>query len=86
VILGIFLLVKVRTLYGFVDSEKYKRSCQIICHIKKEKCFRTISKNFLSCYQNLRGRIGDICELKRVYHVYRDYFARNNKAFDLEQR
>ncbi|WJX67987.1 Putative callose synthase 8 [Trifolium repens] len=32
-----------------------------------------------------RGGIGDIRELKRVYHVYRDYFARNNKAFDLEQ-
>lgn len=33
-----------------------------------------------------RGGIGDIRELKRVYHVYRDYFTRNNKAFDLEQR
>ncbi|CAL5187239.1 unnamed protein product [Lathyrus oleraceus] len=32
-----------------------------------------------------RGGIGDIRELKRVYHVYRDYFTRNNKAFDLEQ-
>lgn len=33
-----------------------------------------------------RGGIGDIRELKRVYHVYRDYFTRNDKAFDLEQR
>ncbi|XP_012567622.1 putative callose synthase 8 [Cicer arietinum] len=32
-----------------------------------------------------RGGIGDIRELKRVYHVYRDYFTRNDKAFDLEQ-
>lgn len=29
---------------------------------------------------------GDIRELKRVYHAYRDYFIRHDKAFDLEQR
>jgi hypothetical protein len=45
-----------------------------------------VNYNFQDENATKRGGIGDIRELKRVYHVYRDYFARNNKAFDLEQR
>ena len=33
-----------------------------------------------------RKETSDIRELKRVYHAYRDYFMKNDKTSDLEDR